>query len=159
MLDTFSLSEPCSSKEDENRGRRDFQSYLITHSYAHSFSQLLQGIHPEQAQPVVSPLSPQKTLTLWSCWRFISRSHCKDFFVQPLPLLLIMLPWESHPPPQSLAYNTQENDHLPPSLSQTTVGEIRKTASAHYWLFLSQWSLIGTQIPPRLKTGFDRATH
>lgn len=132
---------------------RDTPSFISHHPFL--CTQLIQGIHPEQALPVVSPLSPQKTLTLWSYWWAFPGVIVKISLCRLSHCYYSCCP--ENPIPNSCIQHS--SDHLPPSLSYTTMAEIRKLASAHYWLFLFQWSLIGTQIHPWLKTGFDRATH
>lgn len=91
-LHTFSLSEPRSSKEYENRQRRD--------SFNHTSSPILMyTAFPNcskeymQNEPNLWYLSCLlKRLLLYNLAVIISRSYCKDFFVQPLSLLLLMLP-------------------------------------------------------------------
>lgn len=160
MLETFSVSEPCLSKEDKNRGRRD------------SFNHILTPILMNTVFPSCSKEYTQNKLNLQylHCLpkRFLLCDLTGDCFQELLQRFLcaasptattcVTLRMPPHPP-QPLACNTQENDHLPPSLIQTTVAEIRKPAFAHYWLFLSQWPPRGTKTSPGLKIGLDRTTH
>lgn len=48
---------------------------------------------PTCAISIVSPEDSYSMILLV----IISRSHCKGFFEQPLPLLLLVSPWKSHP--------------------------------------------------------------